>query len=261
MIDHVPPHTGAACDDRRAGGLRRSTAGPGICQLTLDRPERLNSFTARDYGELCDALEQCALRRHQGSHPHGHRPFLLVGADRTLLDRSATDVTQHAGRETSRLLQALIRFPKPLLEPINGLAVGFGCTMLLYADLILVAKSARLRLPFTALGIVPEAGSSALLPTRSRLPDVMWAVLSSDWIDAGRPCAPAWHGVWSTTTDSSSKRSKPQVPSPHSDPSAVAATKRLMTAGREALARDAISRELDEYASTLGAPSASDMHA
>jgi len=53
---------------------------------------------------------------------------------------------------------------------VNGLTVGFGVTMLLYCDVVLVAETARFRLPFTDLGVVPEAGSSALLPAR-----VNWA--------------------------------------------------------------------------------------
>ena len=119
--------------------LRRSTAGPGICQLTLDRPEHLNSFTARDYGELCDALDGCLSTTPGFWCLTGTGRSFSVGADRSLLDRSATDATQHAGREFPGCSK-LIRFPKPLLAAVNGLAVGFGCTMLLYADLILVGK-------------------------------------------------------------------------------------------------------------------------
>ena len=148
-----------------------------------------------------------------------------------------------------------------MLAAVNGIAVGFGCTMLLYADLILVAESARLRLPFTALGIVPEAGSSALLPTRVRLPDAMWAVLSSDWIDAEAAvrCGLAWRVVDDNQLLVEALEAAGSIAA--LDPSAVAATKRLMTAGREALARDAISRELDEMRALIAASSAPDMHA
>ena len=172
-------------------------------------------------------------RRHQVVDPHGHRPFLL-GRRRPITPRPFRHRRHTARRpRVSRLLEALIRFPKPLLAAVNGLAVGFGCTMLLYADPILVAKAARLRLPFTALGIVPEAGSSALLPTRARFPGRDAAALSSEWIDAEAAVRSglAWRVVDDDRLLVEALEAAGSIAA--LDPSAVAATKRLMTAGRK----------------------------
>ncbi len=131
---------------------------------------------------------------------------------------------------------------------MNGLAVGIGATMLLYCDVVLMAEGARVRLPFTALGIVPEAGSSVLLPARVRWADAMWAMLSSDWIDAtaahqmglATRLVPDGALVEQATAAAATVAAH--------DPLSVAATKRLMTSSRQELAREAIARELAEMA-------------
>jgi enoyl-CoA hydratase/carnithine racemase len=219
-----------------------------VTWLTFDRPDRLNAFTGTGYHELRVALERLA-------HDDGARAVVLTGrgrafsagADRFLLDATTPDtVRQHAGDEFLRLLDVLGGFEKPLLAAVNGVAVGFGCTLLLYCDLVLIAETARLRFPFTALGMVPEAGSSALLPTRMRWADAMWAMLSSEWIDA----AAAFESglAWRIIPDAELRQhasSAASLISAH-DVDAVAATKRLMISGRRDAALDAIKRELTE---------------
>ncbi|UXA10771.1 hypothetical protein KXD97_22180 [Mycobacterium sp. SMC-8] len=120
--------------------------------------------------------------------------------------------------------------------------------MLLYCDVVLMAEGARVRLPFTALGIVPEAGSSVLLPARVRWADAMWAMLSSDWIDAT-----AAHQMGLATRLVPDGALVEQAAAAAAtvaahDPLSVAATKRLMTSSRQELAREAIARELAEMA-------------
>ena len=133
-----------------------------------------------------------------------------------------------------------------MLAAVNGVAVGFGCTLLLYCDLVLIAETARLRFPFTALGIVPEAGSSALQPMRMRWADALWAMLSSEWIDAAAAFQTglAWRVVPDAELVEHVSAAAALI-STH-DANAVAATKRLMTGGRRNAALDAINRELAE---------------
>ena len=79
-------------------------------------------------------------------------------------------------------VNALQSFPKPLMAAVNGAAVGIGFTMLLHCDLVLVSENARLRAPFTRMGVAPEAGSSFLLPRRMGRQRAALALFTSDWI-------------------------------------------------------------------------------
>jgi len=223
----------------------------GATWLTLDRPERLNSFTGRDYRELRIGIERA-------TSDTATRVIVLTGtgrafsagADRSLVDGTAVAADlKLAGDEFGAMLEALGRCDKPILAAVNGLAVGIGCTILLHCDLVLMAESARARLPFTSLGIVPEAGSSALLPARARWGDAMWAMLSSDWLDA--PTCLAMGLVWRVVPDAELLDDIERVAATLAarDPGAVTATKRLLVAGRTELVRAAMHREYEEMQS------------
>ncbi|MBX7435099.1 enoyl-CoA hydratase/isomerase family protein [Mycobacterium sp. Y57] len=232
-------------------GVRRDGA---TTWLTLDRAEKLNAFTVDGYRELRVQLQELmADSSTRVAVLTGTGRAFSVGADRSLLDGSM-DASQRrgAGDEFDALLEVLAGFEKPLVAAVNGLAVGFGCTALLYCDVILVAESARLRMPFTAMGIVPEAGSSVLLPARVRWADAMWSMLSSEWIDAAAAVrmglaldAVPDADLVTRTTDAA------QVLAAH-DPRSVAATKRLLVAGRSDAARRAAAREVAEMGHLLG---------
>ena len=219
-----------------------------VAWLTFDRPERLNAFTGTGYQELRVALQRLA--RDDAARAvvlTGRGRAFSAGADRSLLDAASPKAErQRAGDEFFQLLDVLGAFEKPLLAAVNGVAVGFGCTLLLYCDLVLIAETARLRFPFTALGIVPEAGSSVLLPMRMRWADAMWAMLSSEWIDAAAAFQTGL--AWRVVPDAELVEhvsSAAALISTH-DADAVAATKRLMIGGRRNAALDAINRELAE---------------
>ena len=66
--------------------------------------------------------------------------------------------------EVAQFLAALLNFPKPLIAAVKGNAVGVGTTMLLHCDVVVASPSANFSMPFTSLGLVPEAGSSFLFP-------------------------------------------------------------------------------------------------
>ncbi|BBZ40378.1 enoyl-CoA hydratase/isomerase family protein [Mycobacterium conspicuum] len=226
-------------DERRDGA---------VAWLTFDRPQRLNAFTANGYQELRVALQRLASDdTARAVVLTGRGRAFSAGADRSLLDPATPESERkHAGDQFFQLLDVLSSFDKPLLAAVNGVAVGFGCTLLLYCDLVLIAETARLRLPFTALGMVPEAGSSALLATRMPWAEAMWSMLSSEWIDAATALKTglAWRVV--SEAELMEQTSSAAALIAKHDPRAVAATKRLMTSGRRREAREAIKRELAE---------------
>ena len=216
--------------------------------LEFDRPQCLNAFTVAGYRGLREKLDRLAADDSSRVVVlTGRGRAFSVGADRSLLDAALPGSDrQRAGEEFGRLLESLGAFPKPLYAAVNGLAVGFGATMLLYCDVVVLAQTARLRLPFTALGIVPEAGSSVLLPARARWADAMWAMLSSEWIDASEAVRSglAWRSVADAELVDQVTHAAAVVAS--HDPRAVAATKRLLTRGAADEVRNAIRRELEE---------------
>lgn len=66
--------------------------------------------------------------------------------------------------DVARFLAALLEFPKPLIAAVKGNAIGVGTTMLLHCDIVIAAPNTNFSMPFTSLGLVPEAGSSKLFP-------------------------------------------------------------------------------------------------
>jgi enoyl-CoA hydratase/carnithine racemase len=232
-------------DERRDGA---------VTWLTFTRPEALNAFTIAGYRDLRIALQRLASDEDTRVVVlTGSGRAFSVGADRSLLQGPLPeDQRRYGGEEFAALLDSLSTFEKPLFAAVNGLSVGLGATMLLYCDVILLAETARLRMPFTALGLVPEAGSSALLPARVRWADAMWAMLSSEWIDAtaAYEMGLAWRVV--PDGDLLSETAAAAAVLASLDPKSVGATKRLLIEGRREVAQKANDREMVEMRALLG---------
>src|SRR6202044_2703594 len=88
------------------------------------------------------------------------------------------------GSHFTTMIDTLSRFPKPLICAVNGVGVGIGTTILGYADLAFMSSTARLKTPFTSLGVAPEAASSYLLPRLMGRQNAAWLLMSSEWVDA-----------------------------------------------------------------------------
>ena len=141
--------------------LRTETAD-GVLRLTLARPEKKNALTLAMYDGLTAALAAAeADAAVRVVLLHGEGGTFTAGND--LLD-FLNDPPTGEGSPVFRFLRAVSAFPKPLLAAVAGHAVGLGTTVLLHCDLAWAAPSARFRLPFVDLGLVPEAASSLLLP-------------------------------------------------------------------------------------------------
>jgi enoyl-CoA hydratase/carnithine racemase len=161
-----------------------SDDGP-VRNLTLNRPTRLNAFTSASYRRLAQLLHDAAenpdvlvvVLRGQG------RAF-CSGVDLEELGDEASKGGQRLGETFDALVKELLGFAKPLVAAVHGPAVGFGATILLHCDVVLVADDARLRFPFTSLSTAPEAGSSALLPAIVGPQRAAELFFTSRWIDA-----------------------------------------------------------------------------
>ena len=134
----------------------------GVCTLTLARPDKKNALSLAMYERLGAVLQTTA------TDPE-IRVVLLRGLGGTF--SAGNDLADFLAQPASgldspvaRFLQALMDTPKPVVAAVEGVAIGIGTTMLLHCDLVYAAEGTRFQLPFTALGLCPEAGSSWLLP-------------------------------------------------------------------------------------------------
>jgi enoyl-CoA hydratase/carnithine racemase len=154
--------------------------------LTLNRPEALNAFSEALYEATAEALQQAA-------EDPDVAVAILTGAGRAFsagndlkeMQARITDPDMaNQGSHFTTMIEALTRFPKPLICAVNGVAVGIGTTILGYADLAFMSSTARLKCPFTSLGVAPEAASSYLLPQLIGRQNAAWLLMSSEWVNA-----------------------------------------------------------------------------
>lgn len=142
--------------------LVQTHVADGIMSIRLDRAEKKNAITQAMYAAMADALAQAET-------DNAVRVVIISGTDDCFTAGNDLQDFLHnppAGSESpvSRFLHAITTAGKPLLAAVEGVAVGIGTTMLLHCDLVYVGESARLQLPFVNLALVPEAGSSRILP-------------------------------------------------------------------------------------------------
>jgi enoyl-CoA hydratase/carnithine racemase len=154
--------------------------------LTLNRPETFNAFNEALYDATTEALlaaaddPEVAVVLLTGSG----RGF-SAGTDLAEMQARITDPNFTPGKHGfTGLIDALSAFPKPLICAVNGVGVGIGATILGYADLAFMSSTARLKCPFTSLGVAPEAASSYLLPQLVGRQNAAWLLMSSEWVDA-----------------------------------------------------------------------------
>ena len=154
--------------------------------LTLDRPDALNAFNEALYEATAVAIREAA------ADPEiavvlltGNGRAFSAGNDLKEMQARITDpALADQGSHFTSLIDALTEFPKPLICAVNGLGVGIGATILGYADLVFMSTEARLKCPFTSLGVAPEAASSYLLPQLVGRQNAAWLLMSSEWVSA-----------------------------------------------------------------------------
>jgi len=133
-----------------------------IATIELDRADKKNAITADMYQAMADAL--AAAESDAGVRVvliHGKTDCFTAGNDlKDFLEKPP----QGDASPVFQFLQRISTAAKPIVAAVGGPAVGIGTTMLLHCDFVYAAPNARFQLPFVPLGLVPEAGSSLLLP-------------------------------------------------------------------------------------------------
>jgi enoyl-CoA hydratase/carnithine racemase len=149
--------------------------------ISLNRPEALNAFSGLLMDELTDSFLEAG-------NAATVKAVILTGSGRAF---SAGADLQEMGRSTYRprhgfagLMTAVIDFQKPFFVAVNGLGVGVGATICGLADFVLMADNARLRCPFSALGLTAEAASTLTFPALMGRQRATWFLLSAEWMDA-----------------------------------------------------------------------------
>lgn len=173
-----------------------------VATLTLNRPDKLNSFTAEMHAELKDALARVA---DPGSDV---RALLVTGAGRGFC--AGQDLSQRAGptvpdlgatleTQFNPLIRTLRGLELPVIAAVNGVAAGAGVSLALACDITLAARSATFLQAFAKIGLIPDAGSTFFLPRLVGEARARGLALLADKISAEQ--AAAWGLIWKVVDD------------------------------------------------------------
>jgi 2-(1,2-epoxy-1,2-dihydrophenyl)acetyl-CoA isomerase len=175
----------------------------GVRTITLNRPDKLNSFNEEMHAALRNALA--------GAADDSVRAVLLTGAGKgfcagqDLSDRvqgeggKAPDLGQTIETLWNPLVRAIRELAKPVVCAVNGVAAGAGANMALSCDLVLAARSARFIQPFCRLGLVPDSGGTYHLPRLVGEARAKGLAMLGDVLGAEQ--AGAWGLIWKVVDD------------------------------------------------------------
>jgi enoyl-CoA hydratase/carnithine racemase len=135
-----------------------------ILRIQLNRPSKKNAMTSAMYISMADILNGAA--KDEGVRVvlwHGAGDSFCAGND---LEDFLKNPMGSGDSPQSRLIDALIDFDKPIVAAVHGFAIGGGTTMLTHCDFVYASETAKFRMPFINLALVPEFGTSYSLPAR-----------------------------------------------------------------------------------------------
>ena len=176
----------------------------GVARLTLNRPERLNSFTAQMHGEVAavlgeveeDAVIRCLLLTGAG------RGF-CAGQD--LADRAVApgdapvDLGDSVERYYAPLVRRLATLPKPVVCAVNGVAAGAGANIALACDIVIAARSAKFIQSFANIGLIPDSGGTWVLPRLVGQARALGLAMTAEPLSAEK--AEQWGLIWKCVDD------------------------------------------------------------
>jgi 2-(1,2-epoxy-1,2-dihydrophenyl)acetyl-CoA isomerase len=176
----------------------------GIARLTLNRPDRLNSFNTVMHSEVRDAL--AAVERDDSA-----RVLVVTGAGRgfcagqDLGDRVVApgggppDLGTSIENWYKPLILTLRRLPLPVIAAVNGVAAGAGANIALACDLVLAAHSATFLQSFSRIGLVPDSGGTWILPRLVGPARALGLALLGEKLPAEQ--AAQWGLIWRCVAD------------------------------------------------------------
>src|SRR6266705_1998715 len=136
----------------------------GILRVELNRPAKKNAMTSSMYVTLADVFNEAAKdERTRVVLWHGAGDSFCAGND---IEDFLRNPPGPGDSPQARLMTALLDFDKPLIAAVHGAAIGGGTTMLLHSDFVYAGDSAKFQMPFINLAVLPEFGSSFLVPAR-----------------------------------------------------------------------------------------------
>jgi 2-(1,2-epoxy-1,2-dihydrophenyl)acetyl-CoA isomerase len=174
----------------------------GIARITLNRPARLNSFTAAMHGELSQALTEV----EQGAA----RVLLLTGngrgfcagqdlSERQMSGGAPVDLGHTIETYYAPLVRRLRALPVPVVVGVNGVAAGAGANLALAGDIVIACKSASFIQPFCRLGLLPDTGGTYFLPRLVGPARALGLAFLGDKLDAEQ--AAQWGLIWQCVPD------------------------------------------------------------
>ena len=176
----------------------------GVARITLNRPEKLNSFNTTMHTEVRDALDRVT--------KEAARVLILTGAGRgfcagqDLNDRTIAangqppDLGASIERFYKPLVLALRNLPMPVIGAVNGIAAGAGANIALACDLVIAARSASFVQSFSKIGLVPDSGGTWFLPRLVGNARAMGLALLAEKLPAEQ--AAQWGLIWRCVDDS-----------------------------------------------------------
>jgi 2-(1,2-epoxy-1,2-dihydrophenyl)acetyl-CoA isomerase len=177
-------------------------AESGIARLTLNRPDRLNSFTIQMHEEVADAL----------SNLGDARVLVLTGAgrgfcagqdlnDRAVAPGASVDLGESVEKRYNPLIRRLTSLPMPLIARVNGVAAGAGANIALACDIVIAAKSAKFIQSFANIGLIPDSGGTWVLPRLVGQARALGLALTAEPLPAEK--AAEWGLIWKAVDDES----------------------------------------------------------
>jgi enoyl-CoA hydratase/carnithine racemase len=215
--------------------------------IRFNRPEKMNAITRDMYAGLTTALNEAA-------GDFGVRTVVITSegehftAGNDIKDFMANPPTEDSS-EVARFLASLLEFPKPLIAALKGNAIGVGTTMLLHCDIVIAAPNTNFSMPFTSLGLVPEAGSSKLFPELVGYQRAARIFMTGDSFSAD--AAKEMGLVESITSDPEKEAMEIAERIGQQPPQAIINTKALMKAGKHDAVAAVMKAEFQIFALAL----------